>query len=65
MVADAAEVTDCAEVTEVAKVTEVTEVTKVTEVAVADFADDVEAAEAARRLTEGHLWAIRKAPEGQ
>ena len=30
-----------------------------------DFADDVEAAEAARRLTEGHLWAIRKAPEGQ
>ena len=51
-----------AKVTKVIEVAKVTEVTKVTEVAAPDFADD---AEANRRLTEGHLKAIRKAPEGQ
>ena len=61
-------VTEVAKATEVTKVTEVakiTEVDKVTEIAVANFADDTEAAEADRRLTEGHLKAIRKAPEDQ
>ena len=68
VVTEAVKVTKVTEVTEVNKVTEVakvTEVTKVTEVAGADLADDAEATVADRRLTEGHLKAIRKAPEGQ
>ena len=64
-VTEVTKITEVNKVTEVAKVTEVTKVTKGTEVAVADLADDAEAAVADRRLTEGHLKAIRKAPEGQ
>ena len=65
MVTKVTEVTKITEVNKVTEVTEVTEVTKVAEVAGADLADDAEATVADRRLTEGHLKAIRKAPEGQ
>ena len=65
MVTKVTEVTKITEVNKVTEVAKVTEVTKVTEVAGADLADDAEAAVADRRLTEGHLKAIRKAPEGQ
>ena len=64
-VTEDAKVTKITEVNKVTEVAKVTEVTKVTEVAGADLADDAEAAVADRRLTEGHLKAIRKAPEGQ
>ena len=65
MVTKVTEVTKITEVNKVTEVAKVTEVTKVTEVAGADLADDAEATVADRRLTEGHLKAIRKAPEGQ
>ena len=65
MVTRVTEVTKITEVNKVTEVAKVTEVTKVTEVAGADLADDAEATVADRRLTEGHLKAIRKAPEGQ